>query len=150
DEAADRLLRLLERLLVGRRDLRDLEDVPAELRLHRAAELAALGGEERLVELLFLLALRDAGELAALVLRRLVDREVLRDGAEGLAARQPAARLVGLRLRARHDDGGVTALGLGEALLVLLVVLLDVLVGDLVGALEHLLADLVRDEVEAD
>ena len=39
----DRLRRLLLRLLVGRRDLLDLVDVPAELRLDRAADRALLG-----------------------------------------------------------------------------------------------------------
>ena len=43
EELLDRRLGLLERLLRGLRDLLDLEDVVAELRLDRALQLALLG-----------------------------------------------------------------------------------------------------------
>src|SRR3712207_4264718 len=76
---ADRLLGLLERLLGRRRDLGDLEDVEAELRLDRAAQLALLGAEHRLVELLLERALGLRRQLAALRLGGLVDREALGD-----------------------------------------------------------------------
>src|SRR4051794_37866333 len=65
----DRRLGLRERLLLRLRDLRDLEDVVAELRLHRTGELALLRVEDGGVERLLLLALGHAGEQAALRLR---------------------------------------------------------------------------------
>src|SRR5438094_1049330 len=55
----DRLLGLRQRLLRGRGDLLDLEDVVAELGLDRPVELALLGLEDRGVERLLLLALGD-------------------------------------------------------------------------------------------
>ena len=58
--------------------------------------------------------------------------------------------LVGLGLGLRQDDAQVAPLGLGEALLVLVVVLLDVLVGDLRGALRDLLGELLLKLVELD
>src|SRR4051812_37934401 len=71
EDLLDRGLRLLKRLLLGRGDLRHVEDVVAELRLDRADELALLRFEDRVVERLLLLALGDAGQPAALGLRGL-------------------------------------------------------------------------------
>src|SRR5207237_4933655 len=50
EQVADRVGRLGERLLGRRRDLRDLEDVVAELRLDRALELALLRAVARRVD----------------------------------------------------------------------------------------------------
>src|SRR4029077_2230963 len=68
EDLLDRGLRLVERLLLALRDLGDVEHVPAELRLHRAGELALVGREDRLVEGRLLLALGHAGQRAALAL----------------------------------------------------------------------------------
>src|SRR4051812_36230669 len=114
EDLLDRRLGLLERLLLGRGHLADLEDVVAELRLDRADELAAVGLEDRVVEGLLLLALGDAGELAALALRCLVDREALGDGAPGLAGVERLLGLLGAGLGLREHDAQVTPLGLRE------------------------------------
>src|SRR3954452_17265373 len=90
----DRRLGLRERLLLRLGDLRDLEDVVAELRLHRTGELALLRVEDRGVERLLLLALGDAGEQTALGLRCLVDRVLLRDALPRLAGLQRALGLL--------------------------------------------------------
>ena len=147
---ADRLLRLLLRLLRGLLDLLDLEHVVAELRLHRADDLAALGGEDTLVERLLERALGLRGQLAALRLGGLVDRVLLRDVLPRLAALERGLGLLGLRLALGEHDPQVTPLGLGEALLVLVVEVLDLGVGDLVLALDHVVADLVGQQVELD
>ena len=86
----DRRLGLLERLLVGRRDLVDLEDVVAELRLDRAVSSPFFAREDRVVERLLLLALGDAGQLAALGLGGVVDRVLLGDRLA--KSRRPRAR----------------------------------------------------------
>jgi hypothetical protein len=142
EHVADRLLGLVEGLLRGLLDLRDLEDVVAELRLDRPLELTPLGREDGVAEVLVLLALGEVGELAALALGGLVDRHALGDGPEALAALELTLGLVGLRLGLGDHHVEVAALGLGEALLVLLVVLLDVGVGDLRLVLGHLLREL--------
>ena len=65
----DPLLGLLEALLGGLGDLRDAEDVVAGVGLDRADDLLRDRGEHRGVELRVLLALGDAQQLAALLLR---------------------------------------------------------------------------------
>ena len=145
----DRLLGLVARLLRGLGDLVDLEDVPAELRLDRALELALLRGEDRVVEGLLLLALGDGGQLAALRLGGVVDRVLLGHRLEGLAVLERLLGLVRLGLGLGQDDREVAPLGLREALLVLVVVVGDLLLGDLVLALDDLVADLVGEQVEA-
>src|SRR3954452_12435765 len=92
----DGLLGLLERLLRRRGDLGDLEEVLAELRLDRSGQRALLGLEDRLVELLLEGALGLRGQLAALRLRGLVDRVLLRHGLPALTVLQRLLR--GLRL----------------------------------------------------
>src|SRR3954451_23407132 len=72
EQVLDRRLDLIERLLLRRRDLRDAEDVVAELRLDRTGDHALLRAEDRGVEALLLLALGHARELAALRLRGVV------------------------------------------------------------------------------
>src|SRR5439155_8727721 len=134
----DRRRRLRERLLAGRRDLRDVEEVVAELRLDRALELALGRLEDGVVERLLLLALGDREQLAALVLGGLVDRVLLGDRLEALARLQRGERLVGLGLRLGQHDPQVTALGLREARLVLVEVVGDLRLGDGVLALGHL------------
>src|SRR3954471_1564348 len=79
EQVLDGRLHLRERLLLRRRDLRDAEDVEAELRLDRADHLVLRRAEDRCVEGLLLLALGDAGQPAALRLRRGVGRVLLRD-----------------------------------------------------------------------
>ena len=75
----DALLGLLEALLGGLRDLGDAEDVVAGVGLDRAGDPPLDGGEDRRVELRVLLALRDAEQLAALLLGGGVDGELLGD-----------------------------------------------------------------------
>ena len=147
---ADRRGRLLQRLLLGRRDLLDLEDVVAELDLDRAAELALVGREQRRVEVLLLRALGDAQQLAALALGGVVDRVALGDGRPALIALERLQRGVGVGLGLRQHEADVARLGLREARLVLLVERRDGLVGHLVGALDGLLAQLRVDGVEGD
>src|SRR3954464_15404519 len=149
EDLLDRGLRLLERLLLGRRDLGDVEDVPAELGLHRADELALVRLEDRVVEGLLLLTLRDAGQQAALRLGGLVDRVLLRDRLPRLAGLERALRLRGLRLRLRQDDAQVTPLGRGELRLVLVVVRRDLGVGDLALRLRDLLGQLLLQQLVA-
>ena len=112
-------------------------------------ELALVGGEDGLVERRLLLALGDGEQLAALVLGGLVDRVLLGDRLPGLTAVERLLGGLGLGLLLGQDDAQVAALGLGEALLVLLVVGLDLGVGDLVLALGDLLAQLVGELLEA-
>src|SRR3954447_21629302 len=100
----DRLVGLLEGLLRGRRDLLDLEDVVAELRLDRPDELALLGLEDRLVERLLLLALGDGEQDPALALGGLVDGELLGHRLERSAARDLGAGLRGLGLVLGQDN----------------------------------------------
>src|SRR3954447_7440330 len=149
EDLLDRRLGLRERLLLGGRDLRDLEDVPAELRLDRADELALVGVEDRVVERLLLLALRHAREQAALRLRGLVDRVLLRDGLPRLAGVERALGLRGLRLRLRQHDAQVTPLGRRELRLVLVVVVGDLGVADLALRLRHLLRELLLQQLVA-
>ena len=146
----DRLLGLLERLLRRLRDLGDLEQVVAELGLDRAAQLALLGLEDGLVELLLERALGLRGQLAALRLGGLVDRVLLRDGLPALAALERLLGRLGLGLALGQHDQQVTPLGLREARLVLVVEVLDLGVGDLVLALDDLVADLAREQVGLD
>src|SRR5918994_5764522 len=121
-QVLDRLLGLVERLLRGLRDLLDLEDVPAELGLDGTLELALLGLEDRRVEGLLLLSLRHGREQAGLGLRSLVDRVLLHHLLEGLPGRERLLGPVCLGLGLGQHHAQVTALRLGEALLVLLVV----------------------------
>jgi hypothetical protein len=94
----DRLRRLLQRLLALGGDLLDGEDVPAELGLDGAGQLALLGREDGLVERRLLLALGDGEQRAALVLGGLVDRELLGDRLPRLAALEARLGLLGLGL----------------------------------------------------
>src|SRR4051812_41907299 len=103
-EVLDRLLGLRERLLRGRGDAGDLEVVVAELGLDRTRQRALLGVEDRVVEGLLLLALGDAGQLAALRLRRLVDRVLLRHRGKALTARESLLGGLCLRLVLGQDD----------------------------------------------
>src|SRR5262249_61748847 len=88
----DLRLDFLERLRVGRLDRRDrLDDVPAELAVHRLRDLVRLEGERRLVErrhrgdaCAALAAVRDT-ELAALRSRARVLRVLLRQRREARA-----------------------------------------------------------------
>src|SRR5919204_99723 len=78
DDVEDRVVRFLLGLLRGLRDRVDLEDVIAELGLDRSDDLALGSVEDRGVERLLLLALGHAREPAALRLRGLIDRVLLR------------------------------------------------------------------------
>src|SRR5215210_4588799 len=140
----DGLLGLVERLLRRLIDLGDLEEVVAELGLDRSGQLALLGLEDGLVELLLERALGLRGQLAALGLGGLVDRVLLRHGLPRLTALERLLRGLG------QDDQEIAALGLREALLVLVVEVLDLGVGDLVLALDHLVTDLAREQVGLD
>src|SRR4051794_18353671 len=146
EQVLDRRLDLLERLLLRRGDLRDAEDVVAELSLDRTRDHALLRAEDRGVEALLLLALGHAGELAALRLRGVVRGVLLGD------LRPRGTRLDGLEggvrlcLLGGEHDLEVTRLGLGEALLVLVVVVLDRSVGDGALVLDDALLQLVRQD----
>src|SRR4051812_5569131 len=148
EQVPDRLLGLRERLLRGWSLLRDLEDVVAELRLDGTGRDLLLCREDRVVEGLLLLPLGDARKLAALSLGGLVDRVLLRDRSPALAACERLLGGRGLGLGLRQHDEQVTALGLREALLVLVVVGRDLSVADLVLALDHLGPDVVGDDVQ--
>src|SRR5215211_77164 len=150
EEVADRVRGLLERLLRGRRDLRYLEDIEAELGLQGALQLVLLGTEDRLVERLLLLALGDVGELAALRLGGVVDRVPLGDRLEAVASPDRGLGLGGLGLGLGDHHVQVAPFRLCEALPVLLVVVLDVGVGDLALALGDLLRELRLELVELD
>src|SRR3954447_8052406 len=142
-QVPDRLLRLGQRLLLGRRHLRDLEDVVAELGLDRPLDLALRRAEDGRVEALFLLSLCDVRELAALRLRGVVGGVLLRNGLPrraGIELLQRGGRLGLLRVQ-HHQE--VARLGLGEALLVLVVVVRDLGVGDLALVLDDRLLELV-------
>src|SRR4051794_1169673 len=145
----DRRLGLGERLLLGGRDLRDLEDVVAELRLHRAGQLALLRLEDRLVQRLLLLALGDVGEQAALRLRGLVDRVLLRDALPRLTGLQRALGLLRAGLLLGEHDPEAAALGRRELRLVLVVVGLDLGVRDLARGLRDLLGQLLLQQLVA-
>src|SRR5258706_15321829 len=77
EDLLDRGLGLVEGLLLGGRDLGDREDVPAELGLDGAGDLALGRCEDGGVQGLLLLALGHACELAALPLGGLVGRGLL-------------------------------------------------------------------------
>src|SRR4051794_12627648 len=148
-QVPDRLLDLGERLLLGRRHLRDLEDVVAELRLDGPLDLALRCGEDRRVEALLLLALRHVGQLAALCLGSVVGRVLLGHLLPRLTRLERLERGGGLRLLRVQDHEKVARLGLREALLVLVVVVRDLGVGDLALVLDDRLLKLVRQDREA-
>src|SRR5439155_21389003 len=109
EQVADRVGRLGERLLGRRRDLRDLEDVVAELRLDRALELALLGAEDRRVEGLLLGPPRHARQLAALRLGGRVDRVLLHHVLEGRALLELGDCLIRIVDLLGEDDLAVAA-----------------------------------------
>src|SRR3954462_5619590 len=104
EQVLDRRLHLREGLLLRRRDLRDAEDVEAELRLDRADHLVLRRAEDRGVEGLLLLALRDARQAAALRLRGCVRRVLLRDLRPLSARLDRLERGVRLRLLGGEHD----------------------------------------------
>src|SRR4051812_30252177 len=148
EQVLDRRLHLRQRLLLRRSDLRDAEDVVAELRLDRAEHLVLRRAEDRGVERLLLLTLGHARQPAALRLRRRVGRVLLRDLRPRRAGLDRLERGVGLRLLGGEHDLEVTRLGLREALLVLVVVVLDRGVGDGRLVLDDALLKLVREHGE--
>src|SRR4051812_5519157 len=148
EQVLDRRLHLRQRLLLRGRDLRDAEDVVAELRLDRAEHLVLRRAEDRGVESLLLLALGHSRQPAALRLRRRVGRVLLRDLRPRRARLDRLERGVGLRLLRREHDLQVARLGLREALLVLVVVVLDRGVGDGRLVLHDALLELVREHGE--
>src|SRR3954462_12668242 len=121
----DRRLGLVQRLLAGRRDLLDDEVVVAVLGLDRAGELALLRREHGVVELLVQGALGLRRQLAAVGLRRVVDRVLLGDLLPGLAGLQRGQRGRRLGLVLGQHDAQVALLRLREAGLVLVVEVLD-------------------------
>src|SRR3954469_11432755 len=157
------LLLLLQLLLDRRRDLllrrrrarmngRDgLDHEPPVLCVvHRRVNGVRLLGERDLVELRDRLTLRD-GELAAVVLRARVLRELLREGAPRLrvAGLQLRVDRVGAALRLDEDVTDVAGLGLRVELGVRDVVVVNLTVVDL-HVVRDLLEDRLGDELCAD
>ena len=101
EAGADLLLDQLERLRAAGALAGDLEDVIAERGLHRPHQLARLGAEGRVLELLDHAVAAEVADVAALVLRGGVVGVLLGHGGEVGAAVELLLRLLraGLRLR---------------------------------------------------
>src|SRR5258707_3524088 len=104
DDHFDRLFDLRERRLRPRLGRQHLVDVVAELRLQRPAQLVDLRREQRVVEVLLLGAFDRFRKQAPFGLAGGVDRDLLRDAGEALAAFDFLLRRLRLRFGLRQDD----------------------------------------------